>query len=598
MLSVFKKKKRISQKDIREIVAVEFDEQFYKTNYDFLVTDLEPLDHFLEIGCKDGLNPNEWFSVNDYLNENPDVAATGVNPFFHYLYYGKKENRSIGVNSENTVLTSLRQLVPLADEVDDIEFDDSRYFKEAKKILEAKVFDTKKWLKWGKALPKIESPHPSIKSFLEVAAGTPKGNEALLVGWVIHQPNSILWVEDEDGNPFFFDKSYRKFRQDVYDAFLEDMINSITDTGFLLKLTGIKPGSPVFIKALSSQGSHDVASIQLTTVESNPKSLAEWLFTVDSPMSELPERFTKIDWPIIEEMIAERHASISHMPVKVTEYGQNESIEVSMVIPLYGRIDFIEGQMVSFVQDGFISQKCELIYVIDDPALVEPIKELAKNLYQLYQVPFKVIFGGANRGFSGANNLGAENARGKHLLFMNSDVFPQKTGWLQQMVETLEQNPNLGVIAPRLLFADGSIQHAGMEFRFRSDLGVWINHHPNMGLDPALDQYKELTVLPAVTGACMLISREDFDEIGGWDTGYLIGDFEDSDFCLKLQTAGKECGYLPTVELTHLERQSFGLTGTPDFRTKVVILNATRHQNRWLQLIEKHANNTQNRRAN
>lgn len=589
MLSVFKKKKRVSQQDIREIIAAEFDEQFYKTNYDFLVTDLQPLDHFLEIGWKDGLNPNEWFSVNDYLNANPDVAETGVNPFFHYIYYGKKENRSIGDNSENNALTSLRELVPLVDEFGDKEFEDSRYFKEAKKILESKAFDTKKWLKWIKALPKVESPHPTIKSFLEVAAGTPKGNEALLVGWVIHQPNSILWAEDEEGNPFFFDKAYRKFRPDVYDAFLEDMIDSITDTGFLLKLTGVKPGSTIFIKALSSHGLHDVASIQLTTVESNPKSLAEWLFTVDSPMSELAERFTKIDWPIIEEMIKERQVSISHMPIKVTEYGQNKSAEVSIVVPLYGRIDFIEGQMVSFVQDTYITHQCELIYVIDDPALVEPLKESAKNIYQLYQVPFKLVWGGANRGFSGANNLGADQASGKHILFMNSDVFPQNTGWLEQMVDALEQNPNLGVVAPRLVFADGSLQHAGMEFKYRSDLGVWVNHHPFMGLDPTLDPYKELTILPAVTGACMLISRENFDDIGGWDTGYLIGDFEDSDFCLKLQAAGKECGYLPIVELTHLERQSFGLTGTPDFRTKVVILNATRHQNRWLNQIEKHA---------
>lgn len=593
MLSVFKKKKRISQKDIREVIATEFDEEFYKTNYDFLVTDLEPLDHFLEIGWKDGLNPTERFSVNDYLEANPDVAATGVNPYFHYIYYGKKENRSIGKSFQKDALTNLRDLVSLADEAGDEDFENSRYFNEAKKIIGSKVFDRKKWLKWVKALPKIESPHPTIKSFLEVAAGTPKGNEALLVGWVIHQPNSVLWAEDEDGNPFFFDKAYRKFRQDVYDAFLEDMINSVTDTGFLLKLSRIRAGSLVFIKALSSQGLHDVASIELTTIESNPKSLAKWLFTVDSPMSELPERFTKIDWSIIEEMIKERQVSVSHMPVKVTEYGKNKLANTSIIIPLYGRVDFIEGQMVSFVQDSFITQKCELIYVIDDPALVELAKELAKNIYQLYQVPFKVIWGGANRGFSGANNLGAAYASGKYLLFMNSDVFPKNTGWLEQMIAVLEQNPNLGVVAPRLVFADGSLQHAGMEFKFRSDLGVWINHHPFMGLDPLLDPYKELAVLPAVTGACMLISREDFDEIDGWDTGYLIGDFEDSDFCLKLQSTGKECGYLPTVELTHLERQSFGLTGTPDFRTKVVILNATRHQNRWLNQIEKHTKTTE-----
>ncbi|CAM7099433.1 hypothetical protein ENROMM299B_22840 [Enterobacter roggenkampii] len=82
-----------------------------------------------------------------------------------------------------------------------------------------------------------------------------------------------------------------------------------------------------------------------------------------------------------------------------------------------------------------------------------------------------------------------------------------------------------------------------------------------------------------------MVRRKDFDALDGWDTGYLIGDFEDSDLCLKLRNAGLAIGYLPSVELTHLERQSFKLLGGGDFRTYVVILNAARHQNRWLTLL-------------
>jgi GT2 family glycosyltransferase len=111
-----------------------------------------------------------------------------------------------------------------------------------------------------------------------------------------------------------------------------------------------------------------------------------------------------------------------------------------------------------------------------------------------------------------------------------------------------------------------------------------------MGLDPILDPAHALTIVPAVTGACLVIRRTDFDRIGGWDTGYLIGDFEDSDLCLKLQAEGLKVAYLPTVQLTHLERQSFKLLGHDDFRNRVVIYNAVRHQNRWQHLIEGLAN--------
>ena len=108
-----------------------------------------------------------------------------------------------------------------------------------------------------------------------------------------------------------------------------------------------------------------------------------------------------------------------------------------------------------------------------------------------------------------------------------------------------------------------------------------------MGIDPSLDSHSEATIVPAVTGACMLMTRALFDSIGGWDNGYLIGDFEDSDLCFKIREQGKHCVYVPTVELTHLERQSFNLTGAHDFRTKVVIYNATRHQNKWSSLLQQ-----------
>ena len=120
-----------------------------------------------------------------------------------------------------------------------------------------------------------------------------------------------------------------------------------------------------------------------------------------------------------------------------------------------------------------------------------------------------------------------------------------------------------------------------MEFIRHEELGIWVNHHPNKGLDPILDDRNGLVEVAAVTGACLAIRRKDFDRVGGWDTGYLIGDFEDSDLCLKIRKEGMKVGYLPDIQLTHLERQSFTQIGDDDFRTRVVIYNAVRNQERW-----------------
>ena len=154
------------------------------------------------------------------------------------------------------------------------------------------------------------------------------------------------------------------------------------------------------------------------------------------------------------------------------------------------------------------------------------------------------------------------------------------------MVEVLKQHPDVGAVGPRLVFGHGAIQHAGIEFVRFEERGVWGNHHPYMGLDPSLDPRKELSHVSAVTGACLMLRRTDFDAVGGWDTGYLVGDYEDSDLCLKLREKGLKIAYLPTVQLTHLERQSFKLLGQDDFRARVAVYNGVRHQTRWGNLIQ------------
>ena len=92
----------------------------------------------------------------------------------------------------------------------------------------------------------------------------------------------------------------------------------------------------------------------------------------------------------------------------------------------------------------------------------------------------------------------------------------------------------------------------------------------------------------AVTGACALMRREVYDAVGGLDEKFLIGDFEDSDLCLKVREKGLEIACLPLpVTLIHLERQSFTGVGTPSFRDYVVRYNAWRHQTRGARRLRK-----------
>ena len=431
---------------------------------------------------------------------------------------------------------------------------------------------------------------PNARGYLEAASCLRDGFGGVVVGWLLSTPGATVWVEDNDGHTFSLADAFRIFRQDVLDAVGADVPEGMPESGFILRIEGAKPGGRLRLLAASSKGIHLLGEVAVGELPADPVGAAKWLFTIQTAAADLPQRFEQVDRPLMERLIHQKQSAWAQLPERVHRLGQAIAQPlVSIIIPLYGRTDFVEHQMVEFAADDWLMKHAEIIYVVDDPALVEPFTMQAPALHRLYKIPFTWVWGSTNRGFSGANNLGAKYAQAPYLNFLNSDAFPQRAGWLKQLVDTLAAQDEIGVIAPRLVFADGSIQHAGMEFQRRDELGIWINHHPFMGTDPALDPHTELTILPSVTGACMVMRTADFEKIGRWDTGYLVGDFEDSDLCLKLRRAGLKAAYLPTVQLTHLERQSFKLIGQGDFRTKVVIYNAARHQSRWLDLIEASA---------
>jgi GT2 family glycosyltransferase len=230
--------------------------------------------------------------------------------------------------------------------------------------------------------------------------------------------------------------------------------------------------------------------------------------------------------------------------------------EVTVIVPLYQRIEFLEQQMAQFVHDPEILS-ADLVYVLDSPEQADHARGVARELFNLYGVPFRLVTLSANGGFAIANNMGASLARGRMLLLLNSDVLPDTPGWLSRMVEFYEANPVIGALAPKLLYEDESIQHAGLYFDRPPGGYLWSNEHYFKGLHRDFPAANLARSVPAVTGACMLIGTELYRELGGLRGAYIRGDYEDSDLCLRLHEMGRETWYMPQVELYHLEGQSY-----------------------------------------
>ena len=424
--------------------------------------------------------------------------------------------------------------------------------------------------------------------FVEAAGISPISGEAVVVGWAIAPQGQPLFIEQDGVLQELTGPVVRFSRQDVMDAYRASHGDLTSNAGFLIRVDDLAVGQPVRLVTQRGNEMIVLGSIQASALPSDPVAAARWLFGLHTPRHLLAQRMESIDLPLLDPLIALQRSGQQQQPVEVHQLGTPVAQpQASVIVPLYGRLDFVEHQLIEFSRDPWISAHAEIVYVLDDPKLVEPFAQQAPAWHRLYRLPFKWVWGSTNRGFSGANNLGAANSRAPLLVFLNSDAFPQQPGWLQTLISELQGNPSVGAVAPRLVFGDGSIQHAGMAFVRRDEWGVWINHHPRMGLAPSLDPHTQTTALPAITGACLVIERDTFEAAGGWDTGYLIGDFEDSDLCLKLRAHGLRVAYVPGVQLTHLERQSFKLLGQDDFRQKVVIFNAVRHQSRWASALRE-----------
>jgi GT2 family glycosyltransferase len=153
------------------------------------------------------------------------------------------------------------------------------------------------------------------------------------------------------------------------------------------------------------------------------------------------------------------------------------------------------------------------------------------------------------------NNDAVEKARGELLLFLNNDVEARSPGWLGQMVAEAGR-PHVGAVGAKLVFPDGRLQHGGVAIGVLHGAG-----HIQLGLPAGLPGYlglvSSLRDVSAVTGACMLTSRQAFEAVGGFDRQLPLS-FNDIDYCLKLRRNGMRVIYTPLAELAHRESATTG----------------------------------------
>jgi GT2 family glycosyltransferase len=215
--------------------------------------------------------------------------------------------------------------------------------------------------------------------------------------------------------------------------------------------------------------------------------------------------------------------------------------QCAVVIPTYDGAHLLSTCLEALLANP--PSDCEWrIVVVDDAS-----RDRTPELLAAYGEAIVALRQPRNTGFAHACNAGARAAGDvDHLVFLNNDTVPV-AGWLDALVAEAAAHPAAAAVGAKLLFPDGTVQHAGVAIGHDG----WPHHLYTgfPGEHPAVERAKRVT---AATAACLLVRRAAWEATGGFDTAFHNG-YEDVDLCLRLGEAGHEVRYCPRSVVYHLE---------------------------------------------
>lgn len=239
-------------------------------------------------------------------------------------------------------------------------------------------------------------------------------------------------------------------------------------------------------------------------------------------------------------------------------YELKEEPLVSVLIPTKDHADVTRDCLES-IYEKTIYKNFEVI-LIDNGSEEQEALDLFDEYKKKYQ-NFKVLRKDIEFNYSKLNNLAVKKAKGEYLVLLNNDTEIITGDWLDVMLG-YAMRPHVGAVGPKLLYPDDTVQHAGVIL----GLGGVASHaylnseRDDLGLSGRLRVPYDYA---AVTGACLMVSREKWDEAGGLEEDLKVA-YNDIDFCIKLLDKGYYNVCVPMVELYHYESKSRGTDEAPE----------------------------------
>ena len=258
---------------------------------------------------------------------------------------------------------------------------------------------------------------------------------------------------------------------------------------------------------------------------------------------------------------------------KSDERNDPRPIRTSIVICVYNHVDYTFKCLRSLLPQ-VDPHETEFIVINNGSS------DDTSRLLSLMASAIKVVNNVENVGFVEACNQGAALAQGQYLVFLNNDtvVHPR---WLHYLTETVEADDSVGAVGSMLLYPDGRLQEAGGI--------VWRDGNAanyGRGADPQAHEFSFAREVDYCSAAALLVRKDLFTRLGGFDENYSPAYYEDTDLCLGIRSLNFKVVYQPLARVTHWEGTTAGTDLENGFK-RYQTINRTKFAQKWKGVLEK-----------
>lgn len=223
--------------------------------------------------------------------------------------------------------------------------------------------------------------------------------------------------------------------------------------------------------------------------------------------------------------------------IELLEFPNDESAIVSIIIPVYNQFGYTYNCLKSILQNT-VSVAYEII--VADDCSADETRELER-----YVSGIQVIHNDVNMNFLGNCNNAAKHASGKYLVFLNNDTQVQYN-WLMPLVHTFEEKQDTGIAGSKLIYPDGTLWEAG---GIVWSSGEALNYGRGEGANAP--EYNYVREVDYISGASIMISKELWESIGGFDSRFAPAYYEDTDLAFEVRKRKKKVIYQPDSVVVH-----------------------------------------------